>query len=345
VRWIALAGLALHPLALDFSIAARGYGLALAFLVWGIWAQRRGSSVLTGVLLGLAVSANLTMAFPALAVLVCARFLFRERAKAAAAAALVFAAVCVPLLRDASPDKFYAGLPTLQGSALEMTWASIRSIVDSPGLFGTPPAAEWIVRWLLPLLIVELAIQAWRREPDEARRVLLMFLVTIGGLFAAKHLFGVLYPVNRTGLYVPILFGLAWAFGADRETSSLRWVHGALALALVAQFATQSQTNAFYVWPYDRDTKMFLQMLKERTAGLPEQSVSISAVNYQQPTIEFYRKFLDVKALQPVEWTSTPALTGKDYYFIHSLEKPVDETSYRVLFRDKLVGMYLMQGR
>ena len=164
VRWIALVALALHPLVLDFSVAARGYGLAIAFLVWGIHAAMRGSTLLAGVLLGLAVSANLTMAFPALAVLVCSGPSLIARVKSAVAAALVFAAICVPLLRDATPDKFYAGLPTLASSALEITWGTIRSIVDSPGLFGRPPAAEWIVRLLLPLLIVGLSIQALRRE-------------------------------------------------------------------------------------------------------------------------------------------------------------------------------------
>ena len=170
-----------------------------------------------------------------------------------------------------------------------------------------------------------------------------MFLVTVGGLFAANHLLHVLYPVNRTGLYLPVLFGLAWAFGADREGARMKWIHGAAALLLVAQFATQLQARAFYVWPYDRNTKMLIQMLKERTAGLPAESVSISAVAYQQPTIEFYRRYLDVKALKPVEWTSTPPLTGNDYYFIHSPEKPVDESAYKVLFRDRLTGMYFMQ--
>src|ERR1022692_4332728 len=61
--------LGLHPLLLDFSVAARGYGLALALLIWAIEYALRGRRHVAGVLLGLALSANFTIAFPYLALL------------------------------------------------------------------------------------------------------------------------------------------------------------------------------------------------------------------------------------------------------------------------------------
>ena len=71
VRWAALATLSLNPLLLDLSVAARGYGLGLAFLVWAIYFSMRGRDLLAGALLGLGVAANLTIAFPALGVIAC----------------------------------------------------------------------------------------------------------------------------------------------------------------------------------------------------------------------------------------------------------------------------------
>ncbi len=37
IRWITILTLSLHPLLLDFSVAARGYGMGLAFLVWAVY--------------------------------------------------------------------------------------------------------------------------------------------------------------------------------------------------------------------------------------------------------------------------------------------------------------------
>jgi hypothetical protein len=37
LRWAAFALVCLHPLLLDFSIAARGYSLSLAFFVWALY--------------------------------------------------------------------------------------------------------------------------------------------------------------------------------------------------------------------------------------------------------------------------------------------------------------------
>src|SRR5262249_27918122 len=70
-RWIAFVSIGLHPLILDFSVAARGYGISLAFLVWAMVLAMRERYLWGGALLGLAVSANLSVAFPALA-LICA---------------------------------------------------------------------------------------------------------------------------------------------------------------------------------------------------------------------------------------------------------------------------------
>ncbi len=59
VRWVAFAAIALNPLMLDFSAAARGYGLAVALLVWALFAGITQRYKTAGILLGLAVSANL----------------------------------------------------------------------------------------------------------------------------------------------------------------------------------------------------------------------------------------------------------------------------------------------
>ena len=67
IRWVAFVGILLHPLLLDFSVAARGYCLELACLVWSIVLGLRGRYLACGVVLGFGVSANLTAIFPGIA--------------------------------------------------------------------------------------------------------------------------------------------------------------------------------------------------------------------------------------------------------------------------------------
>src|SRR5205807_6159397 len=98
-RWIALIALSLHPLLLDFSIAARGYGLSMTLFTWSLYFCLNRRGILAGMLLGLAVSANMTIAFPALALLVATlaagKGNIRARLRTMAALAIPCAAVFV----------------------------------------------------------------------------------------------------------------------------------------------------------------------------------------------------------------------------------------------------------
>src|SRR3954463_1805459 len=78
IRWIAYVAIGLHPLLMDFSIAARGYGLGIALLVWAIDASLHGRPIRSGFLLGFGIAANLTILFPAIG-LIAAHFLLVEK--------------------------------------------------------------------------------------------------------------------------------------------------------------------------------------------------------------------------------------------------------------------------
>src|SRR5947208_9044151 len=63
-RVLAVALLTLNPFVLDFLVAARGYSLALAFLMWHLEEIWRGRPVRAATAAGLAVASNLTFLFP-----------------------------------------------------------------------------------------------------------------------------------------------------------------------------------------------------------------------------------------------------------------------------------------
>ncbi len=121
VRWVAFIALGLHPLMLDFSAAARGYSLAMALIVWALFAGMTGRYKTAAILLGFAITANFSAAIPALGLLTACWLLgegsFTERLRRtlgmgvlAAIPVLIVCAGTFPLMHGYF---FYAGIPTL----------------------------------------------------------------------------------------------------------------------------------------------------------------------------------------------------------------------------------------
>ena len=358
VRWVAFAAIGLHPLILDFSVAARGYGLALALLTWTLYVVRMHEAspradILAGVLLGLSCAANFTVGFPA-AGLLAALFLagkgwdrLRRTLRVALPAAAVFYAVCRGALLSAELSNFYVGYATLRASLINLAISSIYALKRT-GLFGTDNAAEFLAFFMGPAIMLFLAadsIREWRR--GKAQRILIPTAagVAAAGVIAAHYLVGLMYPINRTGLALMLIFGIAWALAAGN--TPYRWLRGASLLAgalLAIQFATQFQVSYFQVWWYDRSAKEIARRVAEDSRGKPPGSTSIGATWILQPALEYYRKVDHITALRPVERTMDTLITGQDYYVLHESDAHYSAVHGRtVLFSDPFAGVVLLK--
>ena len=328
VRWVALIALSLHPLMLDLSIAARGYSLWLALLVWAVYFFMQGREVLPGALLGLGIAANLTIVYPAAGLVVCPWFL-RPNNKGRAslilgtAAAAVAGAICFGALSKATASNFYAGEPDVRIALLSIIDASIRGYQTQVGLFGNWYAAHAILVWFLPLItFFVLAVSAVAFFRDPSRRLALtpalILVAAIVELIAAHYVAGLNYPIDRLGLYLVLLFGLAWAFAASQvENVPARAVNGILAGLLTIQFAAQFDPRYFQLWAQDLPAKQVARRIQEETGGRPPGSVKVSATWFQQPALEFYRRYYGISALAPIERNDKTPLEGFDYYVLN----------------------------
>jgi hypothetical protein len=334
-RWTAFVALSLHPLLLDFSAAGRGYSMSLALFLWAMFLLLapggRWRHVWAGALLGLAASANLAILFPAFGLAIAAVWLdgaaWKTRWKILPAllvpAAIFFGVICFGALRTAQRADFYAGTPTFYDFLLSMVQTSINVSVYTTGLFGTAAAARTIVIAVLPFAaaLILFASGGLLREPDSRWRLLplLTLLLAILGLVAGHLVLHLNYPIDRTGLYLVPLFGLAWAIAAGAERNAWRlWLHGLMAVALTLQFATQFQTRYFLVWQYDMDDKDIARMLQSATAARPAGSVTVSVTWMHQPALEFYRQYLGIASLRPIERQAPTPLTGYDFYVLNN---------------------------
>jgi hypothetical protein len=353
VRWAAFAALALHPLMLDFSVAARGYGLCLAFLIWAIHMAAKRRPALAGVLLGLSVCANFTAAIPVAGVIGAAVLLteggLAARAKTlvamSATSAAVVAAVCGGVLLAFDRGELYAGVPSLRESVNNLIFTSIHA-TPRPGLVDPWRAASFVLLYVLIPVALFLAVRAylaWRAGDRITPLAPLALTLALLMILAAHRFLGLLYPLDRIGLPWMLLFATAWAVSAGTTSNAfLRYANVLAACLLAAQFVTQFHADFLTVWWFDRSTRDVARRIESQVQDRPAGSVSISATWIHQPALEFYRVRDRATAWKPVERNMTTRFTGYDYYVFNQPDKDTAAArALTTLFADPFSGVVL----
>ncbi len=357
IRWIALVGISLAPLMLDFAVAARGYGLGLALLIWAIYFSMEQRDLAAGICAGLSIAATFNLAFCAIGLIVFPLIRDKDNLSVRVARSLavlisagaIFLALCFPILRQVRTAQLYVGEPTIRAALYNLAFLTIRAVPGHPGLFGTGTGARTIQYIFLPVLTIFIAVVAIRsRRSFLPALVLLLALVAI---VASHFMAGLNYPVDRLGLHLFMLLGLAWAIAvANVSKRWIRAVNGLLAVVLIAQFMTQFHTRYFALWEFDSATKQVALRLRDGTRGAPPDSVSVSASWFHTPALEFYRRVWKIAPLKPIERHERTILNGFDYYVLNlkeddDLKAAGIPAALTPIFSDEFSGIVLAKGR
>lgn len=322
-----------------------GYGLSLAFLIWAIDFAIRRRYWLCGILLGLAVSANLIAAFPAAGLMLAIVLLedgawagrFRSLAVVVASAETIFFAICFEAVRTASRDNFYFGYGAITQSLFDLVRQSFH-VTSRGGLLGEAKLTPLMVYCVLPLIAICMVAALVRGSGN--RRGLFPFVTFAGAVIAiivAHYTVNLPYPANRAGLHIVVLFGIAWAIAATRIRSKpWRAVQMAMAALMAVQFATQLHGQYFSIWAFDKRTKQFAEEIQRMSAGKPADSLSVSVTRQNEQSLAFYRKMLNITALKPVRHIEPTEFSGHDFYVLTGDDVVgIDRRAIRVIFFDK----------
>lgn len=356
VRWIALIAISLHPLLLDFSVAARGYGLSITLLVWAIYLAMRPeiqkSYAISGILAALAVSANLTVLPAALGLMVAILIVEEGAAKARlvklATFAAPFQAVAIALnlgaLRSATLESFSSGFgpAAWQDFLRDIVSNSIHTAHRNGFLAFRAP--ETILAFvLLPAVLIFIAAALVRNRRRGESVPAIVLLVSLASIVALHYAFGFSYPEDRLTLYLILLFAIAWTIAANQLGGRAALVAQAAVVALLAaQFITQFDAYQFTKWKYDRESKTVALKLRDLCKNKPAGSVSVSTTWYHQAAMEFYRVALPIPALKPIEWPKQTEFSGHDFYVLNAPDTYfMSGEGIHVLFEDKRSGIAL----
>jgi hypothetical protein len=361
---LAVLLLTANPLVLDFFVAARGYGLALACFFYALLQMRevRGTPArrlaLAGTALALSVAANLTFLVPAFVLGVLFAWSSVRTATPAPqkkrtagagpvslkyfvwpAAAVVLLLFLLAPISTARVADFYAGTDSPLASARNLVECSL---AHNPGLSGIndlAAIAAWrrILTLALPALLLAAAVFGLLRGTRDS----LLFLA--GGtiacsavvLVAMHYALGVPFPIDRTGIYFLPLAGLVLADSARLLLQAApRRLAGitvcALGALLAAQYVLQWNTASFLVWRYGADSKQIVERIaRERTPG----SLVRVGISWQlEPAFNFYRTVRRWTWLGPFDRQSPDG--AYDYYVLiandHAL---IAARSLRTLYR------------
>jgi hypothetical protein len=348
MRWVAFALICLHPMLLDFSIAARGYSLSLAFFVWALYLCFQRRYWLAGILLGLSMGANLAIIFPTLALFAAVALLDRHwkpLLSLVLPALLLGTLINGPSLRRAHREDFYIGYPEFRTAVTSFVFTSLHARPDREGILGDRDAAENIGRFGLPLFLALGAGAAFFLKDRRQLLPFLTFAITLLGLVLARWWFGLNYPADRTCLYFVILAAIAWAVAGGVWKSPLAkaaWI--VPAILLLIQFSTQLQMRYFQFWRVEADDKIIATMIQQASAGKPENSLAISTSWMHQSSLEFYRRYLHITALKPVRRVEPTPLTGFDFYVLSWGDfHRAEGTRLRTLFTDPDIEVMLAE--
>ena len=355
---LAVAALSLNPYILDFLSAARGYGLAMACLLWAFHETFQAFSSAPARLLRAAlwlsfgVASNLTFLFPSLAlvtVTLAASPLARRMAFRYLAAFLIPAAALIAVpLSHAKRDNFYYG-----STKFEDTWNSLAEgslLYPAPAIL--PPAWQspyhslvaqivHFMPWVVAALGIPFAFALFRaararfQNPDSANLALLLsastLAVTVAGLLAAHWIFALVFPMDRTGIYLIPLVTLS-ALAAAAGPLWPRAFQAALLLFL-ALFAAGFHTTYYRDWPYCRSLK---QMLALAAAARPiGATVRLGGSFVFEPSLNFYRQTKHLSWYSPV-LRADPNAPADFYFFFDEDLAVIPRNHLRVLFQDSV---------
>lgn len=360
--WLAPASVLLMgapPLVMDFLVAARGYGLALAFFLFAferILALLAGDSsrkaiYTAGAALGLSIAANFVFVIPA--TLLAALFLYlwippaapeapakqkkrsettvnpparRKDLYIAFAAVLVLLFFMAPVKQMMKPGLYYVGQPTLALSLADLADTTLGHNEGIAELNAPIDSNETLKRAfgyaVYPaVLLLGLAL-GWRRRVA-APCVFMAAAIALGAWIAVSlmHLVvGTPFPTDRTGIYHIPLFALVLLGLASMPALPLRIASAALASALMLSFALQFQTSYFRMWRFDAETRSLVVSLNQR--GLSRgRLVTAGISSLLQPAVVFYQTTLGTKAFEyAVHQEMRP---GLDVYLLTSEDYPL----------------------
>lgn len=369
-RVAGFALLNLNLFTLDFMCLARGYGMGVAFQLFGLFMllralhSRSRMQVIVSVALAIlsasaAVLANFSFVNFFLPAAVVGVALLLTRARAAQSRTATWVPVAVTLAVVGGVLVFVL-LRVLAFQLGEIRWGErgdllmriVRSLVDA-WLYRTdcpawmPVVGTWVV-FSLSIGVVACAI--WNGARRRAIGSLeLVVLIGVGSLALTAGQYLILNTVVPTERY-SLFFLPTWLLavtlalgevGSLRRPAWLAWTANAVAVTLAAvavlRFLTGFSSSSTYTWRYDAHSRDVLHRIDaDRRERYPDQQISVGNYWAFEPSLNYYRKSLEYDWMKPATQSPTTNApvgeTGHHYLYVLEWQRyGIPENTYSMM--------------
>ncbi len=309
-----LACLLLNPFVQDYLVIARGYSLALAFLMAALLVlfiareipeRRIRLSALASVFVGLSISSNFSFGIVDVVSIGIFGALFAwdglNRRSLTLGTALLAPApivaflVCGPALTHFSKDELYYGTHSvleMLGSVVTNTFYGPNPFLVNPDVMGVFLAFRFIAPFVILLMIIWALTMIIRNRlilHSIATPLLAIVMATIILQIAFALASNTPFPINRTVLFIAPLATLFLCLAvASLEITKLTQ-SATLLLGATAIFFLSSTRSYFQEWPFDSNLQPIYAALKQIERAAPSSSIGTDfllafSLNFYQAT-------------------------------------------------------------
>jgi hypothetical protein len=289
-RWLIIIGLVAQPFLFDYLSLARGYGLALALLLWSIFFLRDYldchslvSLTLASVSGFLAIWANVAFLYPIVALwLISFGYqLVRKRITVVDLLVIVILFILPSSIFIAPYLSFLAANEEVVMFG-ETSFIGFLSSLSHLFLVGF---SRFYGAGLLVTVLLGGMIAYVKKRGSQMFYSLVLWLILIL-LWLAHSLTGAFYPMDRAAIYFIPLIMLALSESINNITDRYQTVIWIIAVLLAGQliiFGYYFKINSTITWAYDADTKQIVEELRTR----PEKMILVHSWWFQ-PSLIFY---------------------------------------------------------
>ncbi len=350
IRWPLFLCLVYNPFVMDYMVAARGYGLALGFLMAAVWAISQARLATASICVGLSFCSNFSFAYiDAAVILVFTVWIFGQKrswrtlALCLAPGGLIAFLICGSTVWTWPKSQLYYG-----AQHLSRTWESIvASTFDHVNPFIVHPLLAYglkAVRPVLVLMVVALLIWHTLRivRAGHPLGLILARAIAIAVMchWLALRLMRIPLPMERTAIFFVPLAMLLIGIGAALPSGPgfRAWPRSASVAVLTlcaVYFIGCLRLSYFKEWKFDAEVKDVYAVLQtlHRREGIHEFEVDwrySSALN-------FYRERFHDHEMPSFAWND-PLRLDKPVYVLYAptTEEFIKAENLHVIYRGKL---------
>jgi hypothetical protein len=321
LQWPVFVCLVYNPFIFDYLVAARGYALALGFLmcIFAVAAYMRldaTACAMCSICAALSFAASFSFAFVntfvMLAILAwaCAhtgelRVQIQLLGACVLPGLLVSIFLTLPAVLNWSKGQMTYGAHSLGemfATVADSSLCRLNSQIVNPVLYRP---LETLQPWLLPVL---LALSAWqwvRRRPAISGALLIILTATIGAHWLLFKLFHVPLPMERTAIWIVPLCVLSIGAAAEKRRALT-----AMLYVMSFYFVLSLRLDYFREWSWDQDVNKIYPLLAwyNHTYGVREVGTNwrfVAALNFYRAqsgreSIEEFRAVAHIPTDRPV---------------------------------------------